>query len=251
MNYFPRIGISGSISKTEKEMSIQTCYTNAIMKAGGLPVLLCPNMNDRMLLCCLDGLDGILLAGGNDVAPDRYGHEPINALGEVSPLRDDFECRLVRAAAFRKMSVLGICRGIQSMNVAMGGTLWQDVPSQYQRPDGREGLAHSQTRADCYTSHSVRIEKGTMLERILGEKEIRVNSFHHQAVREPGEGLRIGAHASDGLIEAVEHQELPFFLGVQWHPERYFDRDPAAMALFSALVDAAETYHQKTNVILG
>lgn len=245
MNHYPLIGISGSVAKTEKDMSIQTCYTNALMRAGALPVLLCPHMNDDMLLSCLSGLDGVLLAGGNDVSPDRYGHEPINALGEVNPLRDDFEGRLVRMAAQMNMPVLGICRGIQSMNVALGGTLWQDVPSQYHRPDGKEGLAHSQTRADFYTSHRVKIEKGTLLSRVIGEEEIWVNTFHHQAVREAAPGLAVGAHASDGLIESIEHPGLPFFLGVQWHPERYFDRDRTAMALFDAFADAARAYAAK------
>lgn len=242
MNSCPLIGISGSISKTEKEMSIQTCYTNALIKAGALPVLLCPNMNDDLLRQCLSGLDGILLAGGNDVGPERYGHDPIDALGEVNPLRDDFEGRLIRMAAEMKMPVLGICRGIQSMNVAMGGTLWQDVPSQYRTAEGECGVAHSQTRSDFYTSHRVNIENDTMLMKIMGRPEIRVNSFHHQAVREAAPCLRVGAHASDGLIESIEHPELPYFLGVQWHPERYFDRDDTAMVLFSSFVDAARAY---------
>lgn len=245
MNHYPLIGISGSITKTEKEMSIQTCYTNALMKAGAVPVLLCPNMDDEMLSSALGALDGVLLAGGNDVAPDCYGHEPTNELGEVNPLRDHFEGRLVRLAAQMKMPVLGICRGIQSINAAMGGTLWQDVPSQFQRTDGKQKLAHSQTRADFYTSHRVRIEEGTLLERVIGEKEIWVNSFHHQAVWEPAPKMKIGAYASDGLIESIEDPDLPFFLGVQWHPERYFDRDRTAMALFDAFAEAACAYHKE------
>jgi len=239
------IGISGSISKSEKEMSIQTCYTNALMKAGAIPVLLCPNMQDDMLSACLDTLGGVLLAGGNDVAPDRYGHDPIDELGEVNPLRDHFEGRLVRMAASREMPVLGICRGIQSMNVAMGGTLWQDVPSQYRTPEGKKGLAHSQTRADFYTSHRVTIEADTLLHKLVGQKEIWVNTFHHQAVRDAAPGLTVAAHASDGLIEAIEHPGIPFFLGVQWHPERYFDRDETAMVLFRSFVNAAKEYASK------
>lgn len=245
MNQYPLIGISGSIAKTEKEMSIQTCYTNALLKAGAVPVLLCPNLDDDMLRACMNTLDGILLAGGNDVAPDCYGHEPINELGEVNPLRDDFEGRLVRMAAQMKMPVFGICRGIQSINAAMGGTLWQDVPSQFCRADGAPKLAHSQTRADFYTSHRVLIEKDTLLYRIIGEEDIRVNSFHHQAVWNPAPGMVVGAHATDGLIESIELPEQPFFLGVQWHPERYFDRDRTAMALFDAFVAAAKAYHCK------
>lgn len=245
MKTYPLIGISGSISKTEKEMSIQTCYTNALMKAGALPVLLCPNMDDDMLRQCMNGLDGILLAGGNDVSPDRYGHDPIDELGEVNPLRDDFEGRLVRMAAEMEMPVLGICRGIQSINVAMGGTLWQDVPSQYRTAEGTKGIAHSQTRADFYTSHRVLVEENTLLMKLIGQREIRVNSFHHQGVRDAAPCMKVVARASDGLIEAIEHPGLPFFLGVQWHPERYFDRDRTAMVLFEALAEAARTYQRK------
>lgn len=245
MNNYPLIGISGSISKTEKEMSIQTCYTNALMKAGALPVLLCPNMDDAMLNQCMSGLDGILLAGGNDVSPDRYGHDPIDELGEVCPLRDDFEGRLVRMAAEMQMPVLGICRGIQSINVAMGGTLWQDVPSQYRTAEGTKGIAHSQTRADFYTSHRVLIEEHSMLIQVIGQSEIRVNSFHHQGVRDAAPGMNVVAHASDGLIEAIEHPDMAFFLGVQWHPERYFDRDETAMSIFRAFADAARDYQSQ------
>ena len=245
MNHFPLIGISGSVSKNERELSVSACYTNALLTAGAIPVILSPHMDDGVLSACLDTLNGILLAGGNDVDPNRYGDEPLDELGEVNPLRDDFEIRLVKMAAERSMPVLGICRGIQSLNVAMGGTLWQDIPSQYRRTDGRKGLAHSQTRADHFTSHCVTIEKETLLYRVIGEATIRVNTFHHQAVRMPAPCLRVGACASDGLIESVEHPSLPFFLGVQWHPERYFDRDKTAMALFQAFTDAAKAYSGK------
>lgn len=245
MKTYPLIGISGSVSKSEKEMSIQTYYTNALMKAGAIPVLLCPNLDDAMLRECMEGLDGILLAGGNDVSPDRYGHDPIDELGEVNPLRDEFEGRLVRMAAEMQMPVLGICRGIQSINVAMGGTLWQDVPSQYRTAGGAKGIAHSQTRADFYPSHRVLIEENTMLMKLIGQREIRVNSFHHQGVRDTAPCMKVAAYASDGLIEAIEHPDLPFFLGVQWHPERYFDRDRTAMVLFDALAEAARKYQRQ------
>ena len=245
MNVYPLIGISGSVSKSEKEMSIQTCYTNALMKAGALPVLLCPNMDDDMMRECMKGLDGLLLAGGNDVDPNRYGHDPIDALGEVNPLRDEFEGRLLRMAVEMKMPVLGICRGIQSINVAMGGTLWQDLPSQYRTAEGKAGVAHSQTRADYYTSHRVLIEENSMLMKLIGQREIRVNSFHHQAVMQAAPCMNVVAHASDGVIEAIEHPDLPFFMGVQWHPERYFDRDETAMVLFSALSQAAKVYQSQ------
>lgn len=245
MERYPLIGVSGSISKDEKELSLPTCYHHALMAAGAIPMLLSPSMTDAMLAECLNGLDGIFLAGGNDVAPEMYGHDPINELGEVNPLRDDFEMRLARMAAERRMPVLGICRGIQSLNVAMGGTLWQDIPSQYRTAAGEKGLAHSQRRADFYTSHRVVIARDTLLFRVIGKEEIWVNSFHHQAVRDAAPGMRVSAFATDGLNEAIEHPDLPFFLGVQWHPERYFARDETAMALFAAFAAAAKEYAAK------
>lgn len=245
MNRFPLIGISGSITRDESELCLPTCYSRALTAAGAIPVLLSPSMDDEMFQRCLDALDGVFLAGGTDVAPERYGHEPINELGDVNPLRDEFEIRLVRFAVERQMPVLGICRGIQSLNVALGGTLWQDLPSQYSRADGKEKLAHYQRREDHYTSHAVNAEEGTLLHRIIGRQTFRVNSFHHQAVRDAAPGMVVSAHATDGLIEAIEHPGLPFCVGVQWHPERYFDRDETAMAIFTAFAQAARDYVRK------
>ncbi len=245
MNRFPMIGVSGSIDKAEKELNLPASYTRALMAAGVIPVLLTPMMDDVMLSACLDVLDGVMLAGGNDVAPDCYGDDPICELGEVNPVRDDFEIRLVKMATDRKMPVLGICRGIQSLNVAMGGTLWQDLPSQFRTSDGQKPMAHSQTRSDFYTSHRVVLEKDTLLYNAIGRQEIRVNSFHHQAVCIPAPCMKVAAHATDGVIEAIENPDFPFIVGVQWHPERYFDRDETAMAVFRAFADAAKAYQIK------
>ena len=154
--------------------------------------------------------------------------------------------QLSRSAKKRQSTALqDLGAELTKLNVAMGGTLWQDVPSQYRTAEGKKGVAHSQTRSDFYTSHGALIEEDTKLYALLGRREIRVNSFHHQAVREPAPCMKVAAHASDGLIEAIEHPDLPFFMGVQWHPERYFDRDETAMALFSALCDAAREFQNR------
>ena len=131
------------------------------------------------------------------------------------------------------------------MNVALGGTLWQDLPSQYRAPDGQPPMAHSQSRADCYTSHSVRIEEASLLHRLMQTDTLRVNSFHHQAVRKAAPSLRVTALATDGVIEAIESPAHPFFLGVQWHPERYYTRDENASVLFRAFAEAASAYQQE------
>lgn len=245
MNTYPMIGISGSLDDNETQQYILRTYTGALIAAGAVPVLLAPDMTEGMLGECLKHLDGVLLSGGNDVAPELFGAEPIQQLGEVNPVRDTFEMRLVCEAFTHRIPTFGICRGIQSMNVAMGGTLWQDLPSQFRTADGQPPLAHSQKRMACYRSHKVRIEKDSLLHQLVRADEIPVNSFHHQAVREAAPCLRITARATDGVIEAVECPSHPFFLGVQWHPERYYDREEDSMALFRAFVQAAREYQQK------
>ena len=245
MNSYPLIGISGSIDKNEKQHYLMRSYTKAVLHAGGIPVLLSLDMDDAMLASCMERLDGLLLAGGNDLAPELFGESPISELGEVNPLRDQLEMRLVPIARETGMPVLGVCRGIQSMNVAMGGTLWQDLPSQYRSADGQPPMAHSQKRPDHYPSHSVRIQEGTLLHRIAGADDLLVNSFHHQAIKDPASALTVTAVSPDGVIEAVEVPSHPFFIGVQWHPELFFDRDEKAFALFKAFVNAAAAFQNK------
>ena len=239
MAAYPLIGISGSIDAEETRHFLLRDYFTAVIAAGGAPMLLSPDMEDAMLESCLARLDGLVLAGGNDVSPALFGEQPVEALGEVNPLRDGFEMRLVRLAVRRSMPVLGVCRGVQAMAAALGGTLWQDLPSQYRTADGRPPLKHRQTAPGQYACHAAAVLPGTLLARLLGGAEtLNVNSFHHQAVKEAAV-LRVCALAPDGVIEAVEHESLPFFLGVQWHPERMYRRDRGAAALFEGLVRAA------------
>ena len=240
LNAHPLIGISGSLNAQETQFFLLRCYASALAAAGAIPMQLTPDMDDAMLDACLRSLDGILLAGGNDLAPELYGQEPVAHLGEVNPLRDQFEMRLIAKAFQLKMPVLGICRGVQSMNVAMGGTLYQDLPSQYRTAAGDPPLCHSQTRPDQYTSHAVTIAEGTLLHQLIRVQTLQVNSFHHQAVAKAADGLIVSASSTDGVIEALEHPTHPFFLGVQWHPEGYFPKDPDAAAIFRAFIDACK-----------
>ena len=242
MNPIPLIGVSGSITADETQHFLLRDYMRAVIAGGGAPVLLSPDLEDAMLDACFSHLGGLLLAGGNDVSPALFGEQPIEQLGEVNPLRDQFEVRLLRRAVSRRMPVLGICRGVQMMAAALGGTLWQDLPSQYRAPDGKAPIAHRQTRPGRYPSHEARIVPDTLLASILGCEPLPVNSFHHQAVRDTAPGLRVSAFAPDGVIEAVEHEALPFFLGVQWHPERCFASDERALKLFCALARHAGVY---------
>mgnify|MGYP004514103553 CR=1 FL=1 len=231
---FPLIGVSGSMDKDETQYFIMRSYMQALTGAGGVPVLLCPDMNSEQLESCVNRLDGLLLAGGNDLAPSLFHQAPLPALGEVNPLRDQLELRLIAATVERRLPVLGICRGIQVMNVAMGGSLWQDLPSQ-----NPSAFGHRQNCLGQYPSHQVEVVDGSLLRQIVGQDRLAVNSFHHQAVKEAAAELSVCAYAPDGVIEAVEHPSLPFFLGVQWHPERTVHTDDVSRAIFSAFVQAA------------
>lgn len=244
MAVHPLIGVSGSVDLKETQHFLLSCYANALLAAGAVPLLIPPALEGEALENCLTRLDGLFLAGGNDVAPETYGCEPVEALGEVNPVRDRFEMAAVRWAFEKQMPVFGICRGAQVMNVAMGGTLWQDLPSQYRTQAGDRPLAHSQKRLDVYPSHAVRVEPGTLLHSLVRTETLRVNSMHHQAVRAPGASLHISAWAPDGVPEALECPDHPFFLAVQWHPERYFSSSKDAMALFRTFAKAASVYAQ-------
>ena len=242
MAAYPLIGVSGSIDAEETRHFILRDYFTAVIAAGGAPVLLSPDMEGGMLEDCLARLDGLLLAGGNDVSPALFGQQPIEALGEVNPLRDAFEMRLVRLAAQRELPTLGICRGVQAMAAALGGSLWQDLPSQYRTADGMPPAAHRQTSPGHYASHAVDVLPGTLLERLLGGAEtLAVNSFHHQAVTSPGKGMRITATAPDGTAEAMESTCHKPVIGVQWHPE-WMGTD--GLPLFRWLVDEARLFSE-------
>jgi putative glutamine amidotransferase len=207
-------------------------YVHAVLASGGLPILLPAIMSDEGRAAYVEHLYGLLIPGSPaDVDPACYGEEPHLRLGPVNPLRTDFEIQMVRLALTRELPVLGICGGSQVLNVALGGSLYQDIPSQVAKAHKHSG---SPERA-----HTVDIVPGTRLASLLGTQEMRVNSLHHQAVKIPGRGLVVSASARDGVIEAVEISSQPFVMGVQWHPELLFVEDEASQRLFSAFVRAA------------
>jgi putative glutamine amidotransferase len=207
-------------------------YVQAVLSSGGLPVLLPAVMSEDSREAYAQHLHGLLIPGSPaDIDPACYGEEPHARLGPVNPLRTDFELRLVSLALRRELPVFGICGGAQVLNVALGGSLYQDIPSQVSKAYKHSG---SSERA-----HTVDIVPGTRLAAILGIPEMRVNSLHHQAVKVPGRGMVVSASARDGVVEAVEISSRPFVVGVQWHPERLFVADEAAQQLFSAFVQAA------------
>lgn len=218
-------------------------YVDAVLRAGGAPMLLPPVQDELILRELFSRLDGLLLAGGGDIEPARYGAEPHENLGTVDPLRDSAELPMARWAVAEGKPVLGICRGIQVINVALGGTLYQDLPSQV---DGN--LAHnlSYEREDwTLLAHDLRLAQDSRLRQLLGVERLLVNSLHHQAVREVAPGLRAVAWAADGVIEAVEGVGEGFVLGVQCHPEALQGgADPRWQAVFAAFVQSCGTARQ-------
>ncbi|MBI3637521.1 MAG: gamma-glutamyl-gamma-aminobutyrate hydrolase family protein [Candidatus Rokubacteria bacterium] len=233
----PFIGITTSITtdKTPERAYLNTAYFLAAQRAGGIPVLLPPRLDGASLDALWIHLGGIILTGGGDIDPARFGQTPHPATADVSAARDGLELGLAERALAERVSLLAICRGSQVLNVACGGSLLQDIPSVIPGP-----IAHSQTEPRSQATHDVKVEAGSALGDVLGRLDIAVNSMHHQAIDRLGRGLRAVAWAPDGIIEGIEFVERRgFALGVQWHPEDLAAHDPAAANLFAALVRAA------------
>jgi putative glutamine amidotransferase len=211
---------------------IQQSYPNAILQAGGLPVLLPAGIPESEWKELFKWLDGILFPCGPDIAIERFGGVPHPAVYGVDEARDAFELGLANLAAGKGKPFLGICRGCQVVNVALGGTLYTHIPDQHPN-----ALKHDGEEYDLL-AHAVRIEAGSQIGKMLGESILNVNSLHHQGIKEVAPVLEAVAFAPDGLVEAVELPEHPFAIAVQWHPEWLTDQEPIRR-LFKAFVDAA------------
>lgn len=211
---------------------VPTEYVDAIRLAGGAPMLLPPVEGEGEVL---EGLDALVLPGGGDIDPVHYGDDDYHPSNyDVSPERDAFELALVRAAVRRPgLPLLCICRGMQVLNVALGGDLVQHVPDRY----GERVLHRDPERKPV--EHPVRIDPASQIAHLVGGTNVVVRSFHHQAVDRLGEGLRAVAWAEDGVVEAVEHTARSWVIALQWHPEHAAVRDARARELFDAFVAAA------------
>lgn len=235
-----KIGLSGSqvnmmwgTSGTYKNNYINEFYVNSIKAAGAAPLILPICTEDEFIESQLEAIDGLILTGGADINPLIWGEEPITALGDVMPDRDTFEIKLFKKAKELNIPILAICRGIQLVNVAEGGNLYQDlsqIPGSY--------IKHNQGGSLSLGSHTIEVTEDTTLYKVLNTKEITVNSFHHQAVKDIAEGYIVSAMAKDGIIEAIEseHMEAHFVLAVQWHPEMMSSTNEAMANLFTTLV---------------
>lgn len=226
----PRIGITGRIASVDgaDRAGVNASYLRAVTASGAVPVILPPVDEEEAIAAMLDGVDGVILSGGADIDPARYGAAPHPKLGTVDPLRDAFEFAVFHEVQRRKLPTLAICRGLQLVNVAMGGTLWQDLPS--------ERGAHPQSDRRTDRVHEVHVIEGSKLGDAVRGYEFAVNSFHHQAIRDLAPGLADVAWSKDGLIEGVELWGSWWLVGVQWHPEEFWgEADSPDLGLFQSL----------------
>lgn len=240
----PLIGISMRLDPSQKHFYLQSNYSQAVHAAGGAPVMVPLIPDKRAISRLVDRLDGIVLSGsGSDVNPRCYGAQKIAACGDVHPERDKTDFLLLKEAFRRRMPVLAICFGVQSLNVFLGGTLIQDIPSQWDHPVSHALEESKPTRKNLenFCSHPISIERDSLLFKLAGHKtQARVNSSHHQAIDHIANDLKVTAHASDGIIEGVElKSKNHFVIGVQWHPEKGFEKDSLSQRIFHCLVQEA------------
>jgi len=233
----PLIGITTNLSTNSYGQPIvllQQSYIRAVLQAGGVPVLIPSAIAEDGWDALYERLDGVLLSGGGDIALDHFAGDPHPRIDDVDPARDSVELKLVRTAAEDGKPFLGICRGCQVMNVAFGGTLYTHIPDQLPN-----ALDHSYPgNLRTVLVHQVKIEEGTQIAEIFGDPIIKVNSLHHQGLKDIAPSLRVAGFAPDGLVEAIELPDHPFGVAVQWHPEWLTDQE-GTRNLFKKFVDAA------------
>ncbi len=228
----PVIGITTFCGTVDNKHynKVSCSYIRVISKAGGVPVLIPQLENIRKVESYLQLIDGLVLSGGKDISPLYYGEEPSQQVTELNPIRDKWEIKLFEKAYNHNLPVLGICRGMQLMNVALGGSLYQDLKEQSisHWPDDKE-----------YLNHQVRIKLETKLHQTLCSDKIIVNSYHHQAIKNLADEFKVAAESQGEIIEAIEAVKEDFVIGVQWHPEDLVSSRPCFVQLFKSLVDTA------------
>lgn len=236
----PNIGITPDVTAPTPEApfpkyELKVAYAEAVARAGGLPMLLPYTDELAMVESYLDRISGLVVTGGAfDIPPQAYGEAAREGLGALKPARTAFETLLLRGALKRGLPVLGICGGMQLLNVVLGGTLFQDIRRELQ--NARE---HEQKHDRAQPQHPVEVKDQTLLAELVGRGQLMVNSTHHQAARKTGENVLVSAVAPDGVIEAIEARNHPFALGVQWHPELLVTTIPAHLSIYRGFVGKA------------
>ena len=226
----PIIGILAEVDD-ERLTCVLPTYIHAIEAAGGLPLLLPYVENIETVADFTRRCDGFCFTGGMDVDPARYGEAIKPACGTIQRYRDDLEFRVLGEVLKADKPILAICRGAQLINVAFGGTLYQDLPSEYDTP-----IPHRQSEGKFEPSHPILVEQGTPLFALVGKTSMTGNSFHHQAIKDLGDGLEIMARAEDGIVEAVWSPKMRYLRAYQWHPERLYDLDADNRSIFENFV---------------
>jgi putative glutamine amidotransferase len=234
------LGVGGSHQLPAVKLNVQ--YVTAVEEPGGTALLVTPAHDADSIRALVAMCHGLLLTGGEDVDPARYGQAPHPALGSVTPARDEAELTALDEALRLRMPVLAVCRGVQLLNVALGGTLFQDLPSQRPGP-----VVHEQEAPVAHRWHGATVREGSRLHAMFGVSSLFINSFHHQGIDRLADGLAASVWAEDGLVEGVEGTDHPWMYGVQWHPERgeararTDARDPDRRLLW-AFVEAARRF---------
>ncbi len=230
----PIIGVSPLYDAQRESLWMLPGYMNGIEAAGGAPIMLPLTDSEEVIKSAAELCDGLLLTGGQDVSPDVYDRERLSCCGELCPARDREEALLLDLFLKNDLPVLGICRGIQFLNAHLGGTLYQDLKTQY-----GDTVEHRMSPPYDRSIHTVSLVKGTPLHSLLGTDEISVNSYHHQAVKRLAKPLCESALSCDGLIEGVFMPDKKFVWAIQWHPEFSYKKDDTSIKILKAFVDAA------------
>lgn len=235
----PIIGITGDVTFAKffsiflnKRAGINEAYVKAVSRTSGIPIIL-PVSHEKNAKKLISTVNGLILSGGNDVSPEIYGEEPLSKLSELNPLRDEFEIALLKEAIKQNKPVLGICRGFQLLNTAFGGTLYQDVSY-----NESCNLQHMQQTEPIFPIHSVDIKEGSIIYSILGGS-VRVNSLHHQMIKNVSPDFHEVAWSKDGVIEAIEKNDGSFVIGIQWHPEIMSETSDLMQGIFNRFVNEA------------
>lgn len=239
----PIIGISGSLIIDEagmfpgyKRSYVNDDYIKSIVNAGGIPFIIPFNTDMEVIISQVETIDGLVLSGGHDISPFCYGEEVKQRCGDIFPDRDYFELSLLEKAEEKGVSILGICRGCQLINVFHGGSLTQDISYS----SNESVLKHNQAHFSDLVTQDVILKQGTKLRSILNKEKIRVNSFHHQLINEVAKGLEVSSYCTDGIVESIENETYKWEIGVQWHPEMLQESNRDMKKLFSAFIQSID-----------